>query len=104
MKTLSTKVPDDLKEQIEEVADENENTRSDQARQLLRAGLDEYRAGDAIPTGFVWAGLGSLLIGSAIDFTALPDLWPLLGVAFFLGGLAWEHSTVRATLSKLRTE
>lgn len=101
MKTLSTKVPDDMQDEIEELADENDRTRSDQTRQLLRAGLDQHQNGDSIPTGFLTAMLGMLLLGSAVQWNIYPNLWPLLGVCLFVGGLAWEHSAVRATIRRV---
>ena len=101
MQTLSIRVPDDVEENVDDLAEANENTRSDQARQLRRAGLDQHENGDTIPTGFLAAMFGMLFIGSIIEWNVYPNLWPLLGLCLFVGGLAWEHSTVRATIRRV---
>jgi hypothetical protein len=102
MQTLSIRVPDDVEEAVEDLADANDNTRSDQARQLLRAGLEDHNRGDSIPTGAFLSFLGAFLFaGSAVTIQPAGPI-SALGLALVVGGVLLDHSKVRATARRVR--
>lgn len=102
MQTLSIRVPDDVEERIDELAATNENTRSDQARQLLRAGLDDHDRGDSVPTGAVFSILGAFLFAGAAVTIEPATPASIVGLALWVGGILFDHSKVRATANRFR--
>ena len=102
MQTLSIRVPDDIEDDIEELAEANGNTRSDQTRQLLRAGLDREDRGDSVPIGFVLSSIGALLFGGAATTVEPAGLMASLGLLLWLGAPLLHHSKVRNTASRAR--
>lgn len=97
METLSLRVPDDVKEQVEQLADENDNTQSDQARQLLRAGLDDHERANSVPPGYIATMFGAMLFGSAAITVQVGTAatTTLLGLLLMSGGLLIHHSQVQ---------
>lgn len=98
METLSVKVPSEMEEQIEEYADQMDETRSVATRSLIQHGLDETERPDGIiitkPTALLLFGL--LLLGTVYLEPQTPLMGPL-GAAVAGAGLLWrayEHLTV----------
>lgn len=89
METVSSKVPANERDEIDEYADRIGETRSVAVRQLIRAGLAHERR--TIPFNVFVAWLGSLL--AATGFTPASDTIGTylfaIGGLLFLGGLAW---------------
>ena len=96
METVSSKVPGEMIEQIDERAEDMGASRSVAVREMLRDSLDER----SVPVYIVVSWIGSLLLaahltpatGSMAVYTAV------LGVLLFLGGLSWPYLRPRLPL------
>ncbi|MFC7078292.1 hypothetical protein [Haloarcula halophila] len=91
METLSTKVPPSMKEEIEEYADEIEETRSTAMRELLRAGLDaeeSRRSPNPILFGATTAGIVIAALSVAGNVDAVVGV---VGAMLALGALAADR-------------
>jgi hypothetical protein len=65
METLSTKVPPALKEQIEEYAEEIDETQSTATRELLRTGIEAEQGTADVPLVFLGQLLGWVMFAGA---------------------------------------
>jgi hypothetical protein len=65
METLSTKVPPSIKQQVEEYAEEIDETQSTAARELLQAGLESEQGTTDIPLLFLAQLLGWVMFAGA---------------------------------------
>ena len=86
MDTVSTKVPPSMKEQIEEYAEEIEETRSTATRELIRAGLESEESGPGMAgPRFITYLLGWILIAGA--FASFDAILGYVGIALVLGNI-----------------
>jgi len=84
---ISTDVPNDLKDRIEDEQEDGES-RSAAVRRLIRAGLDSKKeTGDSVPLPLYIAWLGSILAAAGLlESTASMGMG---GVGLFIGGLGY---------------
>ena len=91
METLSTKVPNDLSEQIEEYREEHDLNRSQAIRRLLEDGLDheEQPQGIVVTKPAAVSLIGWFLI--AVDWITVAPGQPVgwLGVALLVGSFVY---------------
>lgn len=79
---ISTDVPDDLKDRIEEEQEEGES-RSAAVRRLIRRGLDA----DQIGIPYVLILIGAFVLGGAVTPTIEPAYLAIIGVSLLAGGV-----------------
>ena len=83
---ISTDVPDDLKDRIEEEQEEGES-RSATVRRLIRRGLDA----ESIGVPVVLMILGAFMMGAALTPNMNPAYIMLIGVTLLISGVAWQR-------------
>lgn len=88
--TISTKVPEELAERIEEEREEGEN-RSACVRRLIREGLtgSDSRTGP-VPIVLMWCGS----VAVAAQYASATDPFGPLGIAAIVAGYLLSHETV----------
>ena len=91
--TISTKVPEELAERIDEAREEGENT-SACVRRLLRDGLDDDDHGGYLPPHLYAIWLGSLLVLATVLEPATVSGTAIMGagIALVLGGAVYQYT------------
>ena len=89
METLSSKVPPDVKDEIEEFAEERGLSRSQAIRRLVKTGLEEHETGTDVSLRVVIAWLGSLMAAAMLAVPVGQAGYYLgwLGVVLFFGAM-----------------
>lgn len=88
--TISTKVPEELAERIEDAREEGEN-RSACVRRLVRAGLrDDTGERTPLPTALMW--IGSIFVTA--NYVSATGFTGPLGVALLVGGFLLTNESI----------
>lgn len=95
--TISTKVPEELAERIEEAQEDGEN-RSACVRRLIRAGLDTPDSPtNPVPLVLMWGGS----VAVAAQYASATDPFGPLGAAAIVAGYLLTYETVNAKVSRV---